>query len=51
MIGRRIPWNNSRAIAYMMCNETFGAERRKVKRQARREERRWLKGTLCEQDA
>ncbi len=42
MIGRKVPWTHSRAIAYMMFNEVFGRKRKKVKCQARREERRYL---------
>ena len=43
MKGRKIPWTHSRAIAYMACNELNKYEKPKLKRQARREERRYLK--------
>jgi len=49
MIGRKIPFTYSRAIAYMMFNEVFGKERKILKRQARKEERRYLKRQLLQE--
>lgn len=46
MIGRRVPLTRSRAIACMTYNEYFNRRRMKIKRQARREERRYLKATM-----
>ena len=39
----KIPWTHSRASAYMRYNMLRDREKKKVKRQARREFRRWLK--------
>ncbi len=49
MIGRKIPSTNSRAVAYMQYNEVFERERKKLKRQARREERRYFKRQLLQE--
>ncbi len=46
MKGRKVPWTHTRAIAHMMFNEVFGKERKTLKRQARREERRYLKNNI-----
>ena len=43
MTGRRVPRTRERALAYMIYNEARGARLRQLKRQARREERRYLK--------
>jgi hypothetical protein len=48
MIGRKIPHTNERALAYMACNVASDKARRKLKRQARREDRRFQKSLLAE---
>jgi hypothetical protein len=49
MEGRKVPWTNARAIAYLRFNEPSNTiERRKVKRQARREDRRYQKISLAQ---
>lgn len=48
MTGRRVPWTKSSAITSMMYDEYVGESKMKIKRQARREERRYLKETLQE---
>lgn len=42
MIGRKIPYTKSRAIATMQYNEEYNDTRRHLKQQARREERRYF---------
>jgi hypothetical protein len=46
MIGRKVPLANARAIAYMIYNEARGKRRRRLKRQARREDRRYQKAVI-----
>jgi len=46
MIGRKLPSTYARAIAFMQYNIVEGKQRKKLKRQARKEYRRYLKRFL-----
>ena len=46
MIGRKVPGTRERAILFLTWNEVHNRRRAKLKRQARREERRWLKESI-----
>jgi len=46
MTGDRVPGTHERAIAYMMYNMVYGKHRRKMKRWASKERRRWNKMLL-----
>jgi hypothetical protein len=43
MTGRKVPRTHERALAYMVVNEVFGKRRRRLKGQARKEDRMELK--------
>lgn len=43
MTGDKVPWTHSRARAHLKYNRVFGRERKRIKRAARRELRRFRK--------
>jgi hypothetical protein len=47
MIGRKVPATHSRAILDMLCNVITGRKRKKVKKQARKEDRHYLMAQIA----
>lgn len=50
MNGRKIPWTHKRALAYLIYNMVYGPKRAKMKKQARREDRHYLKSLLRKEE-